>query len=414
MGTIVKDEVKTKLKLQVLSPIHIGTGEELSLWDFALRGNYMLVIRTDNVLEHLYRRDQDKYEEALSELEEGKGSIDKFLPRENEEIAEEWIAYKIGLHTEVDKGRVKRVSSAIKNISIGSKPVLYIPASEIKGFIRTAVAYCYIRDNFKEFAPKFEKLHPKFSFKRAIEKDLFGDVSNDLMKYLKVEDVYGDFSNQVIGVRIYLSSKVWVENVEAITDGESDSFTIKIDNRLLNAEMGSYIKRWKKCCYEFSKDIIEAEIQFWKDLIKNEKNHTALIRKLGRLNKKEFGDIAGRVKNLNNNIVRKVVNQLEIIKEGNSEGSPVIRIGKFTGYISHTIGLLLGKNLDEFNNDGQQYNISPIGNHIGAKHAKKYLFPLTRRLTLDNQTLGWCRLVESNGDGNTVSKSAEQVKPEER
>ena len=129
MGTIVKDEVKTKLKLQVLSPIHIGTGEELSLWDFALRGNYMLVIRTDNVLEHLYRRDQDKYEEALSELEEGKGSIDKFLPRENEEIAEEWIAYRIGLHTEVDKGRVKRVSSAIKNISIGSNPVLYIPAS---------------------------------------------------------------------------------------------------------------------------------------------------------------------------------------------------------------------------------------------------------------------------------------------
>jgi len=390
MWVLIKEEVKTKLKLKVLSPIHIGTGEEFSPWNFALRGNYLFVIKMEEVLEDLYNNDMDKYEEALSLLEEGKGNIDQFLPQQ---IPDEWIVYKIELHPSVNPQKIKKISTAIKNITLDRKPVLYIPASEIKGFIRTAIIYCYIRDNFNDFKDKFQNINPKFSFRKIVEDELFGKSSEDIMKYLKIEDVYGDFKSEVVGVKIVLSSKFWIENVEAITDGRSKSFVLKVDKRVLNTELCSYIRDWKKCCYEFSKDFLEAEIQFWEDI------HNGKMEKyLNNLSnnerdpeeKKIIVNVLNRVRSANKTAA-KIKNHLERISHQNSEETPLIRIGKFTGYLSHTVAMLLRGRINKYNSSGI-YNIAPIGNDIKAKNAKWFLFPLTRRLTLDNQTLGWCKL----------------------
>ncbi len=390
MEVLIKEEVKTKLKLDVLSPIHIGTGEELSSWDFALRSNYMFVVKMEEVLEYLYNHDKDKYEEALSLLEEGKGNINQFLPQQ---IPAGWIVYKIELHPSVNPQKIKKISTAIKNITLDRKPMLYIPASEIKGFIRTAIIYCHIRDNFNDFRGKFQNINQKFSFRKIIEDKLFGRSSEDVMKYLKIEDVYGDFKGEVVGVKIVLSSKFWVENVEAITDGSSKSFVLKVDKRVLKTNLGSYIRDWRKCCYEFSKDLLEAEIQFWEDIHNSEMEkylNSLLSHESDPKKKKIIVDVLNRVRYANK-IAPKIKNYLERMSHHNSEETPLIRIGKFTGYLSHTVSMLLRGRISQYNSS-EPYNIAPIGNDIRAKNAKWFLFPLTRRLTTDNQTLGWCKL----------------------
>ncbi len=418
MGVMVKEEVKTKLRLQVLSPIHIGTGEELSPWDFALRISYMFVIRIEEVLEHLYNENKDKYEEALSKLEEGKGSIDQFLP---DRIPEEWIVYKMELYPSIDIQKVKKVSTAIKNINVDSKPTLYIPASEIKGFIRTAIIYCYIKDNFNKFAGKFEKINPKFSFRKVVENSIWGEPSKDSMKYLKIEDVYGDFHSQIIGVKILLSSKFWIENVEAITGGVSKVFIIKVDNRVLDEQIGPYISEWKKCCYEFSNDLIEAEIKYWEDIKGGESSNLKKTLSIFRKKIKQKGrntrliDIVisrldklhtDKAVNLNANDIENLIQGLKSLQKLNTADAPIIRLGKYTGYLNHTISILLNGKIKKYTNP-QPYNIAPIGNDIGAKNAKWFLFPLTRRLTLDNQTLGWCRLIP---EGSINTQSGEDKK----
>ncbi len=389
MKTFAKNEVKTKMKLRILSPIHIGDGNKISPWDFAIRSNYIFVIKLEEVLGHLYEENENKYQEVLGKLEKGEGGINEFLPSR---IPDEWIVYKMSLHPGIDSNKVKEVATAIKNISPDMKPTLYIPASEVKGFIRTAIIYCYLRDNFKKFENKFKNIGRRYSFKDLVEKEIFGEVYEDPMKHLKIEDIYGSFEAEIIGVKILLSSKFWIENVEAITEGISKDFIIKLDKGALQecAHVGTYILNWKRCCYEFSKNIIDAELLFWKDL-KRDGNRTKLIGKL-KLNDSDKRDILKRLNRLNDKIINNVIRQLEYVKNQNTEETPLIRIGKFTGYLSHTVGVLINRRIDKYRHENQPYNVAPLGNDIGTRNAKGYIFPLTRRLTLDNQTLGWCKL----------------------
>ena len=133
------------------------------------------------------------------------------------------------------------------------------------------------------------------------------------------------------------------------------------------------IKNWEKCLYEFSKDLIEAELKFW-----NEEN-------IGNMIKQAYE------KSPHSYLIRhfrkdEVLRQLEEIQKENSPEEPVIRIGKLSGYLTHSIGLLLAKN---------GYNVYKFA-EVFDKKAKNCLYPLTRRLTLDNQTLGWCKVKKEN------------------
>jgi len=96
-----------------------------------------------------------------------------------------------------------------------------------------------------------------------------------------------------------------------------------------------------------------------------------------------------------------VINQLEDIKLENSPENPVIRLGKLTGYFTHSIGLSLAKDKN------RPYNIKEYGKLLFKNRAKDWLFPLTRRLTLDNQTLGWCQISVKKEEQNKKKDSKE-------
>lgn len=377
---VVKDEKILKLRLRVLSPVHIGTGSKLTKWDFVVRGSYLLVLNQDKFFEYLVKK--GKLEEAISRMERNEGSANDYLEYR---IPQELVKYKLQINPSIDLQRAnkKEVLEAVKNFKKGSSDGLiavpYIPASEIKGFIRTAIIYNYLKDHQDRFREKFANVNKRFDFRKSIEKEIFGKPTKDLMKYIKIEDIHGNFNLEIVGVRILLSSRNFPEFVEAIVEGASDVFRVTLDIGRLGGKIGKYIKDWKRCCYTLSKDLIEAEYHYWYDLLSG----NLTIR-----------NIITRIEELNLNYVRKVLNQIKDLKYLNTEDKPLVRIGKYTGFLNHTIALLLNSEGSKYKNP-QPYNVAPLGNDIGATNAKWFLFPLTRRITFDNKTLGWCRLEES-------------------
>jgi len=387
----VKNKIGEKVetyKLKVLTPIHIGTGNRFTQMDYVVRGNYVLVLYVEKAIDYLLKYNSKAIDDTvLSDIAEGRFSWNNYLPKP---IPEELIKYKIEIDSNVETSEVERKGfwEAIrKDLSN-----LYIPASEIKGFIRTAIIYCYIKDNWDRFKGDLEKIKPRFNFRNSIENRIFGDPTKDPMKYLKIEDVNGDFRAGICGVKLMFSpNRSHLKEFIEIIIGNSSSypFKVKIWEDRLNTEgdIDKYIVKWKEACYRFMGDYLEAEIKFWEDV--------------------SNGNLANYIKdsqiaNLFNkarNIGSRVKSDLERLRKENTRSSPLLRVGKHTGYFVHTIGLLL-RRTNTYSQRPQDYNVAPLGNDIGARNAKRFLFPLTRRLTLDDQTLGWCRLVESDEDND--------------
>ncbi len=395
----IKNKIGEKVeifKLKTLSPIHIGTGNKLTKLDFVIRGNYILVLNVDKAIDYLLQDNSEIFvEEILDNMAKNKFSWDDYFP-EHKRIPEELIKYKMELNPRVRSDRIRDIWEAIKE----DNKNLYIPASEVKGFIRTAIIYNYIKDNWDKFRNKFQNnLNKKFNFKKLVEDEIFGNASQDPMKFLKIEDIHGEFQSEVDGAKLMFSPSKGhlVDCIEVIKVGSlSSKFRIKVwEERLKVAgNIADYIINWKEACYGFVKDYLEAEIKFWEDVANGD-----LAKYIGNKHPQVV-----KILNRSTDIAREVKTELEMLKNENDKKAPLLRIGKYTGYLDHTIGLLL-KNLEKYSKQ-QPYNLAPLGNHIGAKNAKHFLFPLTRRLTLDNQTLGWCRLIESDEESEESENTA--------
>ncbi|WP_457641369.1 type III-A CRISPR-associated RAMP protein Csm5 [Persephonella sp.] len=403
---IVKNKIgeRTEIfKLKILSPIHIGTGNRLTKLDFIIKDGYVFVLNVNRAIDYLLQDSSDILdEEILDSMARNTFSWNSYFP-ERKRVPDEIIKYKAELNTEIVFERIKNIWETIKE----DNKNLYIPASEVKGFIRTAIIYNYVKDNWDKFKNRFHNLNKRFNFKKFIEDEIFGSASQDPMKFLKIDDIYGEFQLEINGAKLVFSPRKGhlVDCIEVIRGGSlSYNFRIKVWEERLKfvGDIAGYILNWKEACYKFVKDYLEVEIKFWDDVANGSlakyigNKHVQIVNMLNKSSK----------------LALKVKADLEMLKNENTRETPLFRIGKYTGYLNHTIGLLL-KNLEQYSKP-QPYNLAPLGNHIGAKNAKPFLFPLTRRLTLDNQTLGWCKLVESYDSENEDSEESTQGKQEQK
>ncbi|MBK3332632.1 type III-A CRISPR-associated RAMP protein Csm5 [Persephonella atlantica] len=415
-------------KLETLSPVHIGTGNKYTNWDYYLGSELtrVYVLSLDRFIQQLSEKEQEMLADYI-EKNSRKGIIDfvrgnklDFRLLDNSKI------YEIRL---IDQSRfVHGIYEEIKH-----PEGLYIPASTIKGAIRTAVLYCLLKENkdyyrfsVKEFETEQGKKYKDIvlvvngkqkkgieNIEEYLEREFFGEnQSNDIFKYLRISDSYINKNfNNLECRKIYVANTTTFETVlpngkkirkypehyEIITEGtEFGGIEISVidEEQLKRFIKPKYhktlekIKNWKQCLYEFSKDLIEAEIKFWE------------TEDIENMIKKAYGnytdDRGNRpVKYIAKSFNKKeVLTQLKNIQKENSPEEPVIRIGKLSGYLTHSIGLLLA------NNSGKPYDVHEFGKIINSK-AKDWLFPLTKRLTLDNQTLGWCKLTFQKEIKNT-------------
>ena len=438
-----------KIRIKVLSPVHIGCGESYSGLNYIIDKGKLYCIDPDKVLESLdgYQNDFVKWLEAESnKIAMFESKIDEFQKarkfKEKKEytnklrpITNQFHLKKFCNLNKIPLASLKKAANyAIpvkekifdstdisKFISQINRP--YIPGTEIKGAIRTAVLYKLIKDNdglFQKVKREIEKFgsknsgkldtvknkkRPNGNIKKELNKKMGelakkmenlafkcpgkSDAKYDLLKYLFISDsalVAPDHSLCVSyatlfnpprspGFRTY-HEYCKPETVFEFEDISVENTAIKI-NKLGFTENQKYVvsscESIFACCHDFSRDLLEEEISFYES---HGKNHIA--------------------------------RHLRNIAKVNTAESPVLRIGKDQGFLSLTMGLLFKKKEPEL-----YENVL-----IHATKSKSYdsnhggLLPKTRKIVHYNGaelTSGWIKITQQESDLTMESKQPKSL-----
>ncbi len=430
-------------KIETLSPVHIGSGNTFKPMDIGEYGRYIYIFDLDKVIERIPEHSIDKFSELIINFGDKNKNKYKDMGQMLLEAFgidyEQWENISLYKVKKKDQGSIHDIYEEIK---YGDR--VYIPGSSIKGAIRTAIVYsflkkegykfylketgkikylCMVKPNNEEVEGIYKGNIDLSKIGAEIKKDmLMDDATRDVFKCLHISDSFPIPAENCLEVR-----KIYVANttsfvkqrgsrkismhplfVECIRSGEVFSgLKIKVNDKAIEALSEVYsnrkhtfekivelIKNWRSCLIEFTKDLINAEKSFWRN---NRNDIKANI--ISTYGKSPHSYITKEFK------IEDLIKNLEDIEQS---GQVLIRIGKYSGYLTHSVGLLIAKGLSE-----TSYNLASFGKILSIYNHDN-LFPLTRRLTLDNQTLGWCRLVESGDNESEDFEYTEHNKSEQK
>ena len=217
------------LKLQVLTPVHIGTGNELrNGFEYTVHGN------------HTWRLDVDRILEARYDLWAEHRARGRYLPpakllREEDFRRRDLFRYVIPGVPKTG-GAFAELRECIKDP--WDRP--YIPGSSLKGALRTALAWA----RWKEAGIRIERAalgrRAKFAA-RPLERRIFGpDPNHDLLRALQVSDLFGP-QKPAEGVGVLNAQVVTRDGLKAPIKVEAlvnvaFTGTLKIDDTLLRGK----------------------------------------------------------------------------------------------------------------------------------------------------------------------------------
>jgi len=359
-------KIKKEIRLKTLSPIHIGTGNEINKFEYILDGRILKIYSLDKLISLLK---ENQIEDFVSRIENN-FELDENLIRRHLSSIQKYQLEKPPEIRYLNKN--KAIKEFIKFIdSRGYKP--YIPSSEIKGAIRTAILYKILKDEWDYYKntvliqENTYRLNEKSA--KLLENKVFfikyGNVSIDIMKIFSIEDAYiEDNLTPLVLKEIFVFNsrrlRGKTDYAECLNKNISFKSKIEIDKSLLdiykNYRYKKYIINWKNCCYEYAKDLISVEKEYWFSRNRN------------------------------------IYEFLEKLEEKNTQGEPLIRVGRYTGKLSHTILILL-----------------KIKNSNGNINNYRNIFPKTRRITTNNEVLGWIKL-EDLTENNKQSFDKEKLR----
>lgn len=195
------------LTITTLTPVHIGSGEELRLgFDFFTDHRYTYRLNLDHLIEA--KADQ------MQPDQRGRYPLPSELLQEHEKKSHAFIRYRL-IGTPKSQKRDARLKEAIKDVY--DRP--YLPGSSLKGAIRTAIAWSV----WPEVNPKVTGYKPKGT---QVEQQIFGkDPNHDLLRALKISDCLAEKS---------ASSTMRIANVNVVSQtGEND---IPIEMEVIKAD----------------------------------------------------------------------------------------------------------------------------------------------------------------------------------
>jgi len=280
-----KGKIKTyELTLEILTPIHIGTGEKLKKgFDYIVKNGKPFVVNKSATYDLIAEKGKHDDERLFDK---------NFKIQDIVEIAQKEIGY---LLKPISGFKEHEISECIKNAYL--KP--YIPGSSLKGAIRTALLGTILYNNEDEFKKFFLTNNKNKSFAdKFLIKALFGsEPKNDILRAFKVADVLFPANPELVLAEfkvdnIYKSS-VQTLYVEAINKGQFGTFSLTWDEFLL-----SNIDKWNdsniknifpsnynelcKLINDYSIKYLEKEIQFYNQGQKREieSNLKSLLEKI--------------------------------------------------------------------------------------------------------------------------------------
>ena len=284
------------MKLKILSPVHIGSGEEKSLSpysDYVYQGDQVYYI-DHNKLENwiLSQSDPDRImEEYIKGIKQRDALREFFI--EHKLNVEDFSTHRIPI---LGNPRKEKINRTITNAGFP-----YIPGSTIKGAIRTAVLW-KIQKHKKDRTTLMEYIwnNRKGPY---IGEDIFGRFDKDVMKFLHVSDT-GLFQREDLEIRniqrisITNPSEEIPSWVEVINSDKEVSFDIKIKTREIDnppSDLRGFlspntgVKSILKALNEFSKEIIEFELNALRKMyfVPIMEFYTKLNKEINNLSEKE-------------------------------------------------------------------------------------------------------------------------------
>jgi CRISPR-associated protein Csm5 len=176
------------VQIEVLSPVHVGTGESLGRKAFVSEGDQIHVVDERKLLAAV--SSSHRLQESFVRFCENQGAWLREFLIQNRIPMREVAAYTVGLMGE----RPREVLPFIK--TAGSPPGAYLPGSSIKGALRSALLRSVLLDDERlreAAAAQVEEAvrarrKPKFPG-LAVEQEFFGpDQHHDLMRVVQVTD----------------------------------------------------------------------------------------------------------------------------------------------------------------------------------------------------------------------------------
>lgn len=339
--------------LEVLSPVHIGSGIKLQKnFDYLSEGNYTIIFT--------------------------KEEIEKLLI-ENPEIIDEFDKQGFNPASYLKKilnprrYNVNCVSRDILEFERNGEGIPYIPGSSFKGAIRTVLLYSFFKsipsDEQNKLLSKIDYTKSKFA-SDPILKDLFGEDSNhNLFRSISISDIYFDNSNLNLLCTYVLSlstgsSYKWKkmgknsqnsDNIkdataiysEMISIGSKANFTIRLDDFL------------------FTNSVAKTELQF------NQFTTNDLAKKINIYSKTKIQNEIKFIDKINSNnkldILKKNLEEMESKISIDNTNEFIIRLSWGSGWKGMTGDFLSSEALTEVR---KQFKLGKTGFNIFPKSRK--------------------------------------------
>lgn len=175
-------ENKYVLKAEVVTPVHIGAGQEKKMiknLDFFYRDRKLIMVDTTKIFKALDEKDRARFTTRLAS-----GSLDDFESFLTERCSINIDDFKIA---EIDCPGSAPMPEVLPLISSAGKTCrsVYIPGSSLKGAIRS-VLFAFLKENNMG----------------KTEEDIFGKIDRNLMSYIQVGDAQFKTS-RIINSKIY-------------------------------------------------------------------------------------------------------------------------------------------------------------------------------------------------------------------
>ncbi len=457
-----------KLQIKTLSPIHIGNGEKYNGLSYVANREKVLFYDSTKIIENITSKYSNRFMQwveqrtfEIEKLEQQKRNekneqkrkdINRLLREAQRKLSiKEFIENAIqgvDVRNKFNNNfsySVEAKTQVYNNVDIdcflkqNNKP--YIPGTEIKGAIRTAVAYKllqkndqwnWLKDNLIRFHSKFSNSFSILSTGSKKGKDFLTMME---LKRIPQDEFYrlfgkrrGDEITQKINRGI--DPKITVNRVKETLVKEAGKIKEEMQNILFRANekddakydllkllhiSDSELKEPSESLFVSDLKTLNINRFFpvFQELCKKDQNFTCqgfyldnkkiILDKLGFSSEQK--QVISDIKNLfqccyefSNRLLdeelayahypQAVKEKLKAIKQQNTQESPIIRIGKNEGYLSLTVGLLVkDKDKNLYNN---------ILCHATKNTSYTGTFPKTRRIVNlgnnDTDTCGWVKL----------------------
>jgi CRISPR-associated protein Csm5 len=242
MKPLSKLKTVFEVDIEVLSPLHIGTGKALQRgYDYTVFKNRTWRIAEDALFQEVYARSSGN-QQAINRLLQARPAEELIEPADYQGHPEFFRYHMPGQPKAEGKG------AELRECMKDSQDRPYVPGTSLKGALRTILAWGIVRT--EKLAINGRDLKDNRSWAgQPLEQQIFGrDPNRDLLRALHVGDSSSTEKNALMLANVQVVAGSTYQSpieVEAVQPGAHMALTLTLDERLLDNDVAQYLG-WKR------------------------------------------------------------------------------------------------------------------------------------------------------------------------